>query len=167
MEWLPLPDQAAHGPIQPALEHLQGWVIHNFFVHPISGPPTPREKNFILTFHLNLPSSSLKSFPVVLSLSDHIKSKGRRAAQPFMISMVDYWKPQHIGLMQEKTLQAPSEPKEISPCLDVPWTGVASVMVPAGKHRIAMWVQREDIMSRSPFGTGDFSPRSSRASDGH
>jgi len=29
-------DQAAQGPIQPGLEHLQGWVTHSF-----SGQPVP------------------------------------------------------------------------------------------------------------------------------
>ena len=31
MGWLPPPAQAAQGPIQPGLEHFQGWGIHSFF----------------------------------------------------------------------------------------------------------------------------------------
>jgi len=33
----PPPDQAAQGPIQPGLELLQGWGIHNFFGQPVHG----------------------------------------------------------------------------------------------------------------------------------
>jgi len=31
-------DQAAQGPIQPGLEHLQGWSIHNLSEQPVSAP---------------------------------------------------------------------------------------------------------------------------------
>jgi len=62
------PAQAAHSPIQPGLEHLQGWGIHN-----LSGQPVPvlhhSLKNFPQASNRNLPSLSLKQFPLVLSLS--------------------------------------------------------------------------------------------------
>jgi len=31
-------DQAAQGPIQPGLEHLQGWGIHNLLGQPVPAP---------------------------------------------------------------------------------------------------------------------------------
>ncbi|EOB08416.1 hypothetical protein Anapl_06434, partial [Anas platyrhynchos] len=39
-EHLP-PDQVAQSPIQPGLEHLQGWGIHNFSGQPVPGPHHP------------------------------------------------------------------------------------------------------------------------------
>jgi len=62
------PAQAAQGPIQPGLEHLQGWGTHNFSGQTLPGPRCP------LTANLNLPSFSLKTFHFVLSLSDYAKS---------------------------------------------------------------------------------------------
>jgi len=59
----PPPAQAAQGPIQPGLESLQGWGTHSSL------------GNLCLTSNINLPSSSLKPFPLVLSLSDHVKSQ--------------------------------------------------------------------------------------------
>ena len=63
------------GPIQPGLEHLQGWTGH-------PQPPwaavqhltTLIGKNFPLTSNLNLPSFNFKPFPLVLLLSTLTKS---------------------------------------------------------------------------------------------
>jgi len=51
-------DQAAQGPFQPGLEHLQGQSIHSLSRQPA---PAPHHavKNFPLTSNLNLPSMSL------------------------------------------------------------------------------------------------------------
>jgi len=35
------PAQAAQGPIQPGLEHLQGWGVHSFSEQPIPVPHHP------------------------------------------------------------------------------------------------------------------------------
>ena len=64
---LPL-DQVAYSPIQPGLECLQGGGIHS-----LSGQPVPclnnlTGENFSLISSLNLPSSNLKPFPLMLSL---------------------------------------------------------------------------------------------------
>ena len=59
--------QAAQGPIQPGLEHLQGWMGHP---QPLWAAcfSTLTVKNFPLTPNLNLPSFSLKPFPLVLQM---------------------------------------------------------------------------------------------------
>ena len=58
--------QVAQSPIQPDIECLQGWGIHH-----LSGQPVPVPhfivKNLYLITSLNLPSSGLKPFPLVLS----------------------------------------------------------------------------------------------------
>ena len=44
-------DQAAQGPIQPGLKHLQGWGIHN-----LSGHPVPAHALWeVLDYHMILP----------------------------------------------------------------------------------------------------------------
>ena len=40
-------DQAAQGPIQPALEHLQGWGIHSLSGQPVPAPHHSCSKEFI------------------------------------------------------------------------------------------------------------------------
>ena len=67
-------DQAAQGPIQSGLEHLQGWGIHNLSVQPVPAPHHLLVKNFPLTSNLNLPSFKLKPFPLVLLLATLAKS---------------------------------------------------------------------------------------------
>jgi len=68
-------DQAARGPIQPDLEYLYGWGIHSLSGQPMPGPHYSLSKEFFLMFSLNLPSFSLKPFPLVLLLSDRVKSQ--------------------------------------------------------------------------------------------
>lgn len=55
--------------IQPRLEWLQEWHIHNFSQQPVPGLHHPLSKNFLLTFGINLPSFSLKP-PHCCSLPD-------------------------------------------------------------------------------------------------
>ena len=62
------PDQAAQSHIQPGLECLQGWSIHNLLGQPVQCVTTLWVKNFLLRSNLNLPCLSLKPFPLVLSL---------------------------------------------------------------------------------------------------
>ena len=65
------PDQAAQYPIQPGLGHLQGLDIHSFSGQPVPVPHHPLSKKIPPDILSN--SFSLKPFPLVLSLSDHIK----------------------------------------------------------------------------------------------
>ena len=67
-------DQAAQGPIQSDLEHLQGWGIHNLSGQLFQYLTNLFVKNFPLTSNLNLPSLNLKPFPLVLQLSTLSKS---------------------------------------------------------------------------------------------
>ena len=55
--------QAAQDPIQPGLEHLQGWGIHSLSGQLFQHLTTLIVKNFPLTSNLNLPSFNLKPFP--------------------------------------------------------------------------------------------------------
>ena len=66
--------QAAQSHIQPGLECLQGWGIHNFLGQPVQCVTTLWGKNFLLTFNPNLPCLSLKPFPLVLSPSTLVNS---------------------------------------------------------------------------------------------
>lgn len=59
---------------QPRLEHLQGWGIYNLTGKPVPAPHHSLSKNCPLTSNLNLPFFSLKPFPLVLSLSNNVKS---------------------------------------------------------------------------------------------
>ena len=43
---LPL-SQAAPSPIQPGLEHFQGWGNHSFSGHPVPGPPHSHKEKFL------------------------------------------------------------------------------------------------------------------------
>ena len=61
-------------PIQPGLEHLQGWGIHNLSEQLFQHLTALIVKNFPLTSNLNLPSFNLKQFPFVLLLSVLSKS---------------------------------------------------------------------------------------------
>jgi len=63
------PNQAAQSHIQPGLECLQGWDIHNLLGQPVPVLHHPRVKKFLLISNLNLPYLSLKPFPLVNSLS--------------------------------------------------------------------------------------------------
>jgi len=63
-----IPAQAAQGPIQPGLEHLQGWGLHNLYGQLFQHLITLLVKNFPLISNLNLPSFNLKPFPIVLLL---------------------------------------------------------------------------------------------------
>ena len=62
-------DQAAQSHIQPGLECLQGWGVHNLLGQPVPVCHHLCEKNFLLISDLNLPYLSLRPFPLVLSLS--------------------------------------------------------------------------------------------------
>ena len=62
-------DQAAQSHIQPSLECLQGWGIHNLLGQPVPVCHQPLCLNFLLISNLNLPCLSLRPFPLVLSLS--------------------------------------------------------------------------------------------------
>jgi len=53
-------DQAAWGPIEPGLEHLQGRGIHNLSGQPVPAPHHSLSKEFPWIFSLNLPSFNLK-----------------------------------------------------------------------------------------------------------
>ena len=66
-------DQAAQGLIQPGLEHLRGQSIHNLSGQPVAST-SPQSLFEKLTLNLSLPSLSLNSFPLVLSLSTPVKS---------------------------------------------------------------------------------------------
>jgi len=44
-EYHPL-DQVAEGPIQPGLEHFQGWGIHSFSGQPVLVPHHPLSEEF-------------------------------------------------------------------------------------------------------------------------
>jgi len=57
-------DQAAQSYIQTGLEHMQGWVSHNLLGQPVAVSPHPLSEKFSLTSNLNLPSFSLKPFPL-------------------------------------------------------------------------------------------------------
>ena len=67
-------DQAAQGPIQPILEHLQGQGIHNLSGQLFQHLATLIVNNFPLTSNLNLPSLNLNPFPLVLPLPSISKS---------------------------------------------------------------------------------------------
>ena len=73
--WKPLDqelDQVAQSPIQPGIKHWQGWPtapLGNLF----QLLTTLSVKNFPLASNLNLPSFSLKPFPLLLSLSTFVK----------------------------------------------------------------------------------------------
>ena len=61
------PDQAAQSHIQPGLECLQEWGIHNLLGQPVPVRHHLCVKNFLLISNLNLPCLSLKPFPLVLN----------------------------------------------------------------------------------------------------
>ena len=67
MGLLPPPAQAAHGPIQPGLEHLQEWGT-TASLDSCTSASLPLVKNVFLIPNLNLSSFSLKSLPLVLSI---------------------------------------------------------------------------------------------------
>ena len=61
-----IPAQAAQGPIQPGLEHLQGWTGHpQPLWAAVQHLTTLIGKNFPLTSNLNLPSFNLEPFGIV------------------------------------------------------------------------------------------------------
>jgi len=62
-------DQAAQSHIQPGLECLQGWGIHNSLGNLFQCVTTLCVKNFLLISNPNLPCPSLRPFSLVLSLS--------------------------------------------------------------------------------------------------
>ena len=66
-------DRAVQGSIQPGLEHLQGWSIHSPLCSLCQHLTTLCEE-LPLASNLNLPSLSLKPFPLVLSLPTRVKS---------------------------------------------------------------------------------------------
>ena len=70
-----IPAQAAQGPIQPGLEHLQGWTGHpQLLWAAVQHLTTLIGKNFPLAPNLNFPSFNFKPFPLVLLLSTLSKS---------------------------------------------------------------------------------------------
>jgi len=68
-------DQAAQSHIQPGLESLQGWGIHNLLGQPVQCVTTLWGKNFLLISNLNLPCLILKPFSLVLSPSTLVNSR--------------------------------------------------------------------------------------------
>uniref|UniRef100_A0A803YHE8 Ketimine reductase mu-crystallin n=1 Tax=Meleagris gallopavo TaxID=9103 RepID=A0A803YHE8_MELGA len=66
--------QVAHSPIQPGLECFQAGGIHSLTGQPVPVSHSLTVKNFFLIPSLNLRSSSLKPFPLTLSLPALIKS---------------------------------------------------------------------------------------------
>ena len=83
------PDHAAQSHIQPGLECLQGWSIHNLL-----GQPVPVRHHFLLISNLNLLCLSLKPFPVVLSLSTHVGPFQPKASYGSMIPLALPVKPE-------------------------------------------------------------------------
>jgi len=67
-------DQVAQGPIQPGLEHLQGWGIHGLSGQPVPASHHSLGKELPPISNLHLPSFNLKPFPLVLTLSTPSKS---------------------------------------------------------------------------------------------
>ena len=65
------PDQVDQSPMQPSCNHLQGWCTHYISGQVVSVPHHPLSEKFSLKSNLKLPSLSLKSFLLVLSLSNH------------------------------------------------------------------------------------------------
>ena len=61
-------------PSNLVIEHLQGWGIHSLSGQLFQHLTALSVKNFSLISNLNLPSLSLKPFPLVLSLSTRVKS---------------------------------------------------------------------------------------------
>jgi len=49
------PDQVAHSPIQPGLEHLQGWGIHSFSGQPVPVPHHALSEEFPPNIKSNSP----------------------------------------------------------------------------------------------------------------
>ena len=68
-------DQAAQSHIQPSLECLQEWGIHNLLGNLFQCVATFCDKNFLLISKLNLPFLSLKPFFLVLSLFTLVNSR--------------------------------------------------------------------------------------------
>ena len=63
------------GPIQPGLEHLQGWTGHPQPLRAaVAAPHHSHTKELPLTSNLSLPTFKLKPFPLVLLLSTLSKS---------------------------------------------------------------------------------------------
>ena len=71
---LPL-DQVAQSPIQPGTECFQGESIHSLTGNLFQCLTTLIERNLFLVSSLNLPSSNLKQFPIVLLLCALIKCR--------------------------------------------------------------------------------------------
>ena len=76
-------DQDAQNHIQPGLECLQGWGIHNLL-----GQPVP-VCHFLLISNLNFLCPSLKPFPLVLLLSFGVNSHSSSSS---LYSPFKYWK---------------------------------------------------------------------------
>jgi len=55
------PDQAAQSHIQPGLECLQGWGIHNLLGQPVQCVTTLWVKNFLLLIKIHFKPSTLKT----------------------------------------------------------------------------------------------------------
>ena len=84
-------DQAVQRHIQPGLECLQGWRIHNLLGQPVPVRHHPLcEKLHIsnLVSNLNLPCLSSKPFPLVLSLSTLVNSHSPSC----LYAPFKYWK---------------------------------------------------------------------------
>ena len=67
-------DQSAQSHIQPGLECLQGWGIHNLLGQPVPVRHHSLSEKLPLISNPNLPCLSVKSFPLVLSLPTLINS---------------------------------------------------------------------------------------------
>jgi len=75
-------DQVAHSLVQPALECLQGWGTHTSLHNLFQCLTTLIVKNFFLISYLNLPSFSLKPFPLMLSLQTLLKNLFPSSLEP-------------------------------------------------------------------------------------
>lgn len=58
------PDQAAQGPIQSGLEHLQGWEIYSLSEQPVPEPHTPLSKKFSSDLQSKSPFFLFKKIPL-------------------------------------------------------------------------------------------------------
>jgi len=97
--WVPTPcyvqslqpaDQAAQSHIQPGLECLQGWGIHDLLGQPVQCVTTLWVNNFLLISNLNFPCLILRPFPLVLSLSALVNSHSPSCLYPCCPRLVFY-----------------------------------------------------------------------------
>ena len=106
-------DQVAHSSIQPGLECFQGWGIHSFSGQPVPVSHHPHIKNFFLISSLNLCSSHLKPFPLILSLPALTESP----SPAFLQAPFRCWKVlAEPSLLQAEEPQLSQPVSGVSPC---------------------------------------------------